>query len=381
MSADPYSLGGTFAGRLRGRGQPEGGVDARLSANPGGLQADVHGQISSLPFGGMKLRRDDAGALICTSGGLSVSCLDPEFERALEAAGGNDLNDQLSRLVGQKASSPWQHRITCSVSLLAFLAFLYFIPAMMRGCTAEVVEEVPFSVDVQLGEFANDQIDADSRVVVDEEVVDAIQQMVNRLSPHVVLADFPDRKVHFKLRIVESEMVNAYALPGGFITVYTGLIEKASSPEQVAGVLAHEIAHVTERHGLKRVLDNVGRQVAVAIVLGDISGAEMAAVEVFTMAAGNSYGRGQETDADVEGVRLMIDADLDPTAMAGFFELLRDEYGDVPDNLNWLSTHPTHGDRIANIRDLARDAETERGDREWIPLALDWDAVQAALRE
>ena len=49
MSADPYSLGGTFAGRLRGRGQPEGGVDARLSANPGGLQADVHGQISSLP--------------------------------------------------------------------------------------------------------------------------------------------------------------------------------------------------------------------------------------------------------------------------------------------------------------------------------------------
>jgi Zn-dependent protease with chaperone function len=376
MSADPYSLGGSFSGRLRGKGVQEGGVEARLVVGPDGLRVEVEPE-ARLPFDGMKLRRDDGGALICASGGYSVTCLDPEFERALETAGGNDLNDQLARLAGQKASSKFQHRSTCLVTLIAALAFLYFLPAMFRGCSAKVAEQTPYELDEEIGELAHEQMETDSRVVEDPLVVGAIQTMVNRLAPHVTISDYPDRRIHFTVRVVESELVNAYALPGGFITVYSGLIAEADRPEQVAAVLAHEIAHVSERHGIDRVVNAALAKGAVLVLGGDYT----EFLSVLTDLDQLAYGRGQESQADEVGVALMVDANLDPIAMAEFFELLRDKYGDQAADLGWLSTHPSHATRIDEIRSMALLANRDRDGRDWDALELDWEAVQAALDE
>ena len=84
-------------------------------------------------------------------------------------------------------------------------------------------------------------------------VVDAIDTIVRRLADHASRTD-----VTYEVWVVDAPIVNAFALPGGYIVVYTGLIDKAETPEQLAGVIAHEMAHVTKRHGLQRVAQSAG---------------------------------------------------------------------------------------------------------------------------
>ena len=144
---------------------------------------------------------------------------------------------------------------------------------------------------------------------------------------------------------------NAFALPGGYISVYTGLIEKSASYEELASVLAHEIAHVTMRHGVTRMVESVGVIAVLQLIFGDVGGLVGLAEELFTIAAINGYSRGHESEADEEGVRMMHAAGIDPSAAANFFRMLKESEpgSDMPDVLAWVSTHPEHDERIAAI--------------------------------
>ena len=223
--------------------------------------------------------------------------------------------------------------------------------------------------------MAQDSMDPGGRVLENELLLEAVQLMLDRLEPHALQTK--DTPWEFRFRVVDSDQVNAFALPGGYITVFTGLIAESDTPEQVAGVLAHEIAHVTLRHGMRRMAHSLGMMAAVSLVLGDLGGLESIAVELFTLSKVNGYSQDQESGADTEGVRMMIAAGLDPESLADFFRLLEEKYGDVPDELSWISTHPQHQERIEAIRAQVASAGTLP---EWEPLELDWEAVRAAAR-
>jgi len=235
---------------------------------------------------------------------------------------------------------------------------------------ASSVDALPVEVDRQLGDAASGEVDAAGPEVDDPVVVGFVEQVIARLAPHAATEGF-----EYRVRVVRSDTVNAYALPGGRIVVFTGLIERADSPAQVAGVLAHEISHVTLRHGIRNVAHRAGLMVAVSILLGDAGGWVELAAETAVLAQSNDYSRDQETAADAEGVRMMMAAGLDPSGLADFFRHLRDEPGgEVTGALSWLSTHPDHDSRIAHVQALAQTlpAAPPR------PLDVDWPAVQAA---
>src|SRR5262249_4790460 len=98
------------------------------------------------------------------------------------------------------------------------------------------------------------------------------------------------------------------------------------------------------------------------------------AKEVLAMTALNRYGQAQESEADTRAVRILNDSGLDPTALARFFERLKKNTGSVPHYLQWMSTHPSHEDRIRRVRKLIGKRKPA------IPLGIDWKAVQKSLR-
>ena len=142
------------------------------------------------------------------------------------------------------------------------------------------------------------------------------------------LVEHAGSEFDFQFTVVESEEVNAFALPGGFVTVNMGLLQAAETGEEVAAVLAHEMTHVTHRHGMRAVLRKVGGLTLVAMIFGGTDFETLA----FAMEglASQAHSRDQERDADEGGREILMAAGIDPIGMATFFERLEQMQGSLP---------------------------------------------------
>jgi predicted Zn-dependent protease len=149
-------------------------------------------------------------------------------------------------------------------------------------------------------------------------------------------------------------------------------MKKAESGEEVAGVLSHELNHVLQRHGLERVVKNLGLLTAVAIVFGDQQGLvgimKQLGVELFTL----KFGREQETEADLTGLQLLQRAKIDPSGMIRFFERLSEK---DQGRMEWLSTHPMSTARAERLK--AELASLPKRTPE--PFTFDWKKIQESL--
>ena len=301
---------------------------------------------------------------------ITIFCEDKKFAAGLVYASGGLLEEQIrEKRLKLKSENRRGNRYTMMflvASVLCIVAAYYGVKA--AGVAA--VKAVPISVDQQIGKQSYATMNPGGPEVVDKVVVDAIQEMVDRLSPHAAV---PELK--FEVHVIDSEEVNAFCLPGGYIVVYTGLMKQAEFPEQVAGVLSHEMAHATLRHGLQRISQSLGLAAAANLLLGDVQGIVVLGSELFQLASINSYSRGQESAADAEGVRMMHAAGLDPLSMAQFFEIMKQEAGQLPSGLEWISTHPDHDARIMSIREQVGTLAAKKYD----PLDVDWDDIQSRI--
>lgn len=155
----------------------------------------------------------------------------------------------------------------------------------------------------------------------------------------------------FKAKVLyDDELVNAFAAPGGYVYVTTGLILKAKSCAEVAGVMAHELAHVTNRHSVESMADSIMLGLA-----GQLIGAGDMLVGLTQGLAKNSFNRGQEREADKDGLGIVIRAGYNPKGMIDFFETLGADETAVDRALSVLSTHPNSAARMRRLRDLVND--------------------------
>jgi predicted Zn-dependent protease len=181
-----------------------------------------------------------------------------------------------------------------------------------------------------------------------------ILEYVNRVAQNIVLNS--DAKVPFTIKVVDANEVNAFALPGGFLYVNRGLVEAAENEAELAGVLAHEIAHVAARHGMEQA--SKGELVNYAsiplIFLGGWAG--MILQNVAGLAVPLTFlkfSRGAEKEADRLGAQYMWAAGYDPHAMISFFEKLQEKEKKKPGTLAKIfSSHPINGDRIVEVQNL-----------------------------
>lgn len=175
----------------------------------------------------------------------------------------------------------------------------------------------------------------------------------------------------YRFFLADDSSINAFAMPAGFIVVHRGLIEHAASAEEVAGVLAHEIEHVEQRHSLRGMVQQFGLTVVWVAVTGDVGGG--IAGEWLKGLADMQFSRDQEAAADAGGYARLLAAKIDPHGMASFFDTLTKQQNDMPGALNLLSTHPASAERAANIKAQLQTAPS------FPPLADDWAAIRASL--
>ncbi|MFP5262920.1 MAG: M48 family metallopeptidase [Blastocatellia bacterium] len=194
------------------------------------------------------------------------------------------------------------------------------------------------------------EIDAQSKFITDP----LVTEYVNRVGQNIVLRS--DAKVPFTIKVLDSPDVNAFALPGGFLYVNSGAILAADSEAEVAGVMAHEIAHVAARHGVEQ--QSKGRllqylSIPLIFVGGPLGAIVQNAANILVPLTFLKFSRGAEEEADRLGLQYMWAAGYDPTAMLGFFEKLKAKEKKEPGTLaKVFSTHPATGNRIEKARAL-----------------------------
>jgi beta-barrel assembly-enhancing protease len=209
-----------------------------------------------------------------------------------------------------------------------------------------------YSVDKEMawGKQLADEVARESKI--DDDPI--LSEYVNRVGQN--LARNSDAKVPFTFRVIDSEELNAFALPGGYVFVYTGLIKLASEEDEFAGALAHEIAHVAARHMTCRASEErIARTAGIipSIVLGPLGGAiaRQAAGAAIPMTF-RSFSRHDEAEADYLGVQYMYAAGYDPTGAVSIFEKLESLQKTKPGAVaRVLATHPMSADRINKTED------------------------------
>jgi Zn-dependent protease with chaperone function len=181
----------------------------------------------------------------------------------------------------------------------------------------------------------------------------ALDRMVARLT------EGQDLGYPLQVSVIDHEMVNAFAVPGGQVVVLRGLLDKADSPDMVAAVLAHEIGHVVHRDPTRHALRTAGSVGLLGLVFGDFTGG--AAMVLLTERLINaSYSQEAETEADRYAYGLLREAGLPPSALADMFETFRAEVGDVEGPMAHFASHPALSDRIAEAR-AAAPSDAPRG--------------------
>jgi predicted Zn-dependent protease len=236
--------------------------------------------------------------------------------------------------------NPKTRRVLLELLLVAAVLVGLGVSALRGGgaLASVLTPVVPLSVDRKLGQIA--AVSLGVRDCPDPAAQRYVEELARPLLDAAGSLPFA-----FQFRAVDDSAINAFALPGGFVIVNSGLLEAAETGEEVAGVLAHEIQHALLRHGTRRILREMGGSIALSLLLG---GSELQGhAQVASRLTGLNYDRDEESEADREGVALLLRARVDPAGLARFFERLT-EVGLKPPEL--LSTHPDPGNRAAKIR-------------------------------
>jgi len=171
--------------------------------------------------------------------------------------------------------------------------------------------------------------------------------------------------------VFDHEMVNAFAAPGGQVVLMRGLIEAASGPEAVAGVLAHEIGHVENRDATRNALRAAGSAGLLSMVFGDFSGGAIAVVLAEQM-LNAGYTREAERAADDFALEAMRRAGVDSAGLASFFEFIMEKQGDVPKGLGYFMSHPPSQARAEKALRVAEG----QGETKPVLSAAEWRALQ-----
>lgn len=225
--------------------------------------------------------------------------------------------------------------------LMLILAFILAKDPLVKFAA----NRIPIEWEQKLGDKILESLAAETPILTNSPHQGTINAITNRLLP--TLGRTPYK---FTFHIMEDSTVNAFALPGGHVVVLTGLLEEGATPEEIAGVLAHEIAHVTHRHNLRMLIERLGLAAFLQVVIGDMG---VIFSEGSRVLLEQRFSRNHEREADNTGWDYLIAAKIDPRGLTEFFKKLIkiEEKMGLPDSdaLALLNSHPATSERIAKL--------------------------------
>ena len=268
-------------------------------------------------------------------------------------------------------------RLLLGLAVIVTPLLLYVVWKIAIPLAADaLVPSIPVDWEEKLGNRAYEAMIGDKLTTPSPEIKKALDEIAQRL-----LAQVEDQPYNFRIHIHPSKMFNAMALPGGIIVIFQGLIDNTESPEELAGVLAHEFQHVLQRHTTRNLARQVALQVILGMMVGDMSSVMGLILETAGQLGSLDYSREMEIEADEKGMHMMLNAGLDPKGMISVFEKLTQQYDlkklknntssgkdkktqnkyknseekETPSWLEYLSTHPSGKDRINMLNQISKE--------------------------
>lgn len=245
---------------------------------------------------------------------------------------------------------PAMKRIIFQALLLIALFFCtWFLLQQNDWMKTFKVEETSNKLEQKLGNFFWDIIKKSKKENTNQLLVNSIDSIVTK----ICTANQIDRS-QIKVHVIESEEINAFALPNGHLIIYSGLILAAQNQEALCGVIGHEIAHIELSHIMKKLIKEIGLSALITI---STSGGDSEIIkEVLKKLSGSAYDRSLEKEADLKAVEYLKNADISAEPFANFLYEIAIKQGDEPKYLSWISTHTDTKERAEYILERTKEA-------------------------
>jgi len=245
--------------------------------------------------------------------------------------------------------------------MIILTGMIYGIFKLKEPVCIGIARQIPASWEDKFGDMIFSRLKSGKQVIDDPEIKDMLEKFTSPL-----LSRIPEKRYKFKVHIIKDPAINAFALPGGHIIFYTGLILNAKSPEEVIGVLAHEAAHVTFQHGLRSLISTTGIFIIAQAFFGDASGLLAVIADKGLFLLTQKYSRDYEREADDKGWDYLVHANINPYGMISFFNTLLENQKkgilkDIEGSLNILSTHPATEERIEHLQEKLKKENRASG--------------------
>jgi predicted Zn-dependent protease len=379
------SAGSTFAGSAFDPSLPGGRGTGRISIAGGALRFESGRHHLELPLAGLELRLGGANdAFVFASQpsrpGTTFSTEDLAILGHPAISGDPELARQVAHLRSKSRRTRVSFGVAALVALAAVVGLIAGVVLLKDRLIDAVARRVPPSLETRLGDAVFSQIRASGTLVEDPEVQARVERLVAPL-----VAAVPEKQYPLRFHVLKDPTVNAFALPGGHMILHTGLVLRAERPEEVLGVMGHEIAHVTRRHTLRQMIQAAGTFVVVQALIGDVEGLMAVLTDSGTRLLQLRFSRDFEREADDTGWQYLVDAGIDPRGLIAFFEKMRaderEQLGDAGGAIaglgamDFLSTHPASDERIERL-----NAKLRLPERRWKELDVDFAGLQQRLK-
>jgi beta-barrel assembly-enhancing protease len=331
-----------------GPGLPAAGTHGTVSISSIGLEAVAGGQSKRAHLSQLSIREtgfDGLGVELAWTEGpdsWAVHVLDGRDAEALLAAPALASTSQVSAFRSSKRQQTVRRLAGWTLlAALVLLPLLLLLVLILNGARIAglIAERVPIEQEMDWGRQAFEGMRGAMRLQADGPATEAVRAIGSRLTQGL--------KFRYEFHVIEDKTLNAFAMPGGVIVVHSGLIAATRRPEELAGVLAHEVQHVELRHALRGMVKDLGLRGLWTLATGDLGAsiAGQAALEITSL----KFSRDDELEADRSGLEALIGASIDPSGMPAFFKTMDEKATEMP--VDFLSTHPSSGEREAILRE------------------------------
>lgn len=360
----------------------QGQATGSLRVTPAGIVFESAKGNAELPWEGLRLALGGANdrLLFFTHPNwpdTSIHTADHSILKHPLLAQREELRAQVGRVRTRKLTA----RVVLLAVLLALAGAVAALVLSKDRLVRTAANSVPVDWEVKLGDTLFEKISATKRFVDAPELTVQFAELTAPL-----VQGIPDARFPLRFHIVEDPTLNAFAMPGGHVVIHSGLLLAADAPEEIAGVLAHEIAHATQRHGFRSVISSAGLYAVLQFFIGDATSLLATIADNSAFLLDRKFSRDFEREADDVGWNYLLRADLEPRGMIELFKKLQAEeerllkqlpMGGASKALTLVSTHPGTEERIQTLEARWERLEKKSGHRK---IPLNYATFKASLR-
>lgn len=337
------------------------------------LRFQYEGGVIELPLQSMSIRRGGSSNHLIffehpSRPGWTIYTPEKSIVKRIKKIMKETADPDSSRDIKKVKRSLTRSKITILIVLAIIAAIIYGLVLLRNPITRAIAKSIPVEWEQSLGKGVFEQYTA-SKTIIDDPV--ALENLEKITAP--LLRSIPQTRYRFKIYIVQDSTINAFALPGGIVVLNTGLIKAVGSADELLGVIAHECAHVTQQHGLRKLIDSLGLYLIVKAFLGAKTDLWAGILQNGAFLLNQKFSRDFEQEADETGFQYLADARLNAGGLIVFLTRLELERKkadkmNLTETLSFLSTHPAPSSRIEYLqekwnevasRKIAYDLENE----------------------